>query len=166
MNRNGLKYNLRKNRISETAGQCSRQVVFPNVSIIQRIGCIGNYSIDLSLITDSFLSGVQVNYLEFNVEKRPKGDESETIFLSDLNFWGVPPKKLIQKFTSIPFDILINFASDQQEVIDYICAKSVAKFKVSKQSSSTIYDLVIISKTLDDAHYLQEIKRTLNNFNN
>lgn len=166
MNKNGLRYNLRKNRILKAASQCSRQVVFPTTPSIQRIGCISDYSIELSLVRNNFSPGVQVNFIEFSAENRAKGNESETIFLSDLNFWGVPPGRLIQKFTAIPFDILINFASEQQEVVHYICASSVAKFKVSKQSSSTIYDLVINSKTMDDAHYLKEIIRTLNNFNN
>ena len=88
------------------------------------------------------------------------------LFSSDLNFWGLPSKQLIQHFIDIPFDILINFASDQNPVIDFICASSVAKFKVARYDNNKIYDLIISGRSLEDSEYLNEIERTLNNFSN
>ena len=166
MNENGWRYKIRKNRILKAVRQNRRQPVFPKFSSIQRIGCIGSNPVNSAIIFSKFNAGVLTNYLQFSAGKRPKGDESEVIFLSDLNFLGIPPRKLIKDFVDIPFDILINFSKGQQEAIDYICASSVAKFKVGKLAYPAIYDLVINGEAMDDTEYLNEIIRTLNNFNN
>ena len=56
-------------------------------------------------------------------------------------------------------------AGSSSDVLNYISASSFAKFKVSKAYSGKIYDLVISSNKMNDDQYLNEIFKTVENFN-
>lgn len=152
--------------MQKVAGSSGRHVSFPLVQSIYKIGVITTSSLKFEFISGYFNQHVEIDSIEVKLEKRTKGDDSKAVFVSDLNFWGIPPKPLIQSFVDTPFDILINFAEPANEVANYICALSLAKFKVSKLQHHTIYDLIINQIDIDDKDYVNEIIKTLNNFSN
>jgi len=166
MKQHGLKHQYRQKRILSFAERSERKIQFPVQNHIQTIGIVADFDFKSDFITQYFGSNVKMDVLLLNNEKRPKQDQNETIFLSDLDFWGIPPIKLIQPFVDKPFDILINFTSQQFDPVEYICARSKARFKISKYQYLTIYDLIINHPDIAINEYFKEIIKTLNNFSN
>lgn len=161
-----MRYKLRENRILKIAKRNERQVVFPDVSKILKVGVIADGSLHSDLVNAYFDHAEEIEFLEVRNSVRPKGDDSQLIYVSDLNFLGIPPQRLIGAFVGKPFDILVNFASSSNDVINFICASSQARMKVSKYRWNDVYDLIIHQPEIDDVNYLKEIIRTLNNFSN
>lgn len=63
---------------------------------------------------------------------------------TDLNWYNKPDSKAINKFISIPFDILFNLSINEVYPLQYILALSQAKMKVGKYSPLQSYlDLMI-----------------------
>lgn len=89
---------------------------------------------------------------------------SSSVFLNDLNFWGLPTNKSIEHFTTTQFDLLINYTVGNNDAIEFTCAKSVSQFKTSPHQFGAIYDLVI-SGANSYQTFLNEIRRTLINLN-
>lgn len=165
MKQSGFRYKIRENSLRKVVAQNNREVIFPKVLALKSIACIGEFPVNSALLKKFFEQATQLTVLEISSEKRPKGEVSSIIYMSDLNFWGLPPAKLFNEFVESRFDMLINFAPDSNQVIDYICAQSAAKFKVSKYALSTVYDLIVKVPGLNNDIFLEELKKTLNNFN-
>lgn len=122
---------------------------------------VGDYS---AVTAFNGINNAEFFAIDFKEEKRDKTVDSTDIYSSDLNFWGLPSIKLISHFIETPFDLLINFRSEPNLALDYLCAKSVARFKVSRYDVYGLYDLVIDKQDMTDSSYVEEIIKTINNF--
>lgn len=166
MKHSGLKHQYRQKRILTHADRNVRNIQFPVHNSIQTIGIVTDFDFQGDLVSQYFGSKVKMDALFLKKERRPKQDQSEIIYLSDLDFWGIPTMKMIQPFVDKPFDILINFTTQQFDPVEYICARSKAKFRISKYQHQAIYDLVINQPEIAINDYFKEMVRTLNNFSN
>ena len=163
MNNGSFKYKVALRRINRTVSRNKRKVQFPNAKKLNTVAIVGD-NFKLDLLKKKF--DADLVYLNIRNEKRDKSEVSEDIFWSDLNFWNLPPERLIAGFTQRPCDVLINFNTESNTVVDFICAKSVAKFKISKYQQGQIFDLVIDQHNISDTTYVDEIIKTITNFRN
>lgn len=160
----GFKNNFRTKAIQKAIKGNNRTVAFPNFETIQSVGVVAYEGFSEDII-EKLKPNAAVTCLLFSTTKRRKGDSSEFIFTTDLNFWGLPTNGRIESFTNLSFDILLNLTFEPSEAIDYVCARSNAKFKVSSTQNGLVYDLVITG--LSDQHvFIDELKKALKNFNN
>jgi hypothetical protein len=83
----------------------------------------------------------------------------------DLNWFGKPIAPLIQEFADEPFDMLIDLSMEVIFPLQYVLAKSTAKFKVGRQndSSEDYYDLMI---NLDETHDVNDLIYYINEYTN
>ena len=147
---------LKKNR---------RQVAFPALHTIHSVGIIRDLDQDFDFYSQNWIRNSALTILDFNPKDEDRKQSENEIGLSDFSFWGLPKKQKIENFVSTPFDLLINFSYNDDDAIAYICAKSIAKFKVSTAPFDTIYDLVIDLKQQDGKSFINEIEKTVSNFN-
>ena len=133
MKKRGLKFSVQNKIIHRTIKNNKRTIVFPSINSIKNIGIVGNddniNGFDFS--SNQLTKGVKLNFLTTKIGKRDKAKEDVNIYSSDLNFWGLPQKRIINSFISEPFDVLINIADETERALAYICAASVSKFKIS-----------------------------------
>lgn len=160
----GFKYKYRQKAIQKAQLNTQRMVAFPQLQSVKLVGLVVNDQTSAEQVKKVFGSTINVHVLEFINRKREKGEMSSSVFLNDLNFWGLPSTKSIEHFTSTQFDLLINYTGGENDAIEYTCAMSVAQFKTSSQQFGKIYDLVISGSNSYQA-FLNEIKRTLINLN-
>ncbi len=161
----GLKSILRNRAMNDAIKSNRRRVLFPKLEKIHSIGviCDEGYKVN----TDDFKhfnGNTKISYLQYKGEKRNDEQNRNIIFKSDLDFRGLPKKEILHDFVNHDFDILINFASEENEVLSYVYALSKAGFKVSYKSNRNISDLII--EIQEDKRYLliKELIRTLKNF--
>jgi hypothetical protein len=161
-------FNIRKKIIERAINHTKRKVVFPAIESIQSVGFILTDEKDERLAVWKFSeTPVQVQLLRFIDQKRRKDDSlPNTIYRSDLNFWKLPPDRLIRSFVESPFDLLINLAGINNDSVTYICAASKAKFKVCYKPFGKIFDLVIDLDEENKHVFMKEIFNTLTNLNN
>lgn len=164
MKNNGLKHWYQKRAITNALKSNKREKVFPKIGSIKEIAIISDHDVDKNTIQSLFGIQVRLQELKFIPTKRDKGDDSPGIFVSDINFFGVPASKLIETFVNTPFDILIDFTREKSGVVEFVCAKSVAKFKVGKHNTNSIFDLIINKPDLEEGKYSKVIVETLSNF--
>ncbi|HNW50185.1 MAG TPA: hypothetical protein PKH79_03825 [Prolixibacteraceae bacterium] len=158
--------NIRKRKINRAIGHTRRMVVFPRPETIVSVGFVLDVDADERNVTWNLQGTVaRTQCLKYVDEKRGNDARQEVIFRSDLNFWKLPPDKLVRSFIETPFDLLINLASDKNDVITYICAASKAKFKVSYKQQGEIYDLVIDLGESNKTELVKQLKSTLLNLN-
>jgi len=161
---NGFKNNFRRKAIKKAIHNNRRVVIFPDLASVKSIGIVISESFSTEFIAKAFGPRANVHVLEFVARKRQKDEVSSSVFLNDMDFWGLPAPAKISGFIERPFDLLINFSTENVDAIEYICAKSMAKFKIASKTDSNIYDLVIFGTT-DRLSLIEEIKKTLKNFN-
>ncbi|MCF8357185.1 MAG: hypothetical protein K9H26_00400 [Prolixibacteraceae bacterium] len=121
-----------------------RNLCFPSLNSIQSAGIVfdGDEGLPFDL-SEKLGIPITIDTLSCKEGKRPQNDNSNTVFSSDLNLLKRPPKRISKPFTEKKFDILINLTDGTNRAMNYICAKSKAKFKVSYIQAGNIFDLVI-----------------------
>lgn len=160
-----LKSILRKRAMKDAIKNNRRRVLFPRLENIHSIGVICDEGYKLN--SDDFKQfneNAKIVYLKFKDEKRNEEQSRDIIFKSDLDFRGLPKKEVIQDFVNRKFDILINYANEENDVLMYVYALSEAGLKVSYKSNRNVSDLIIDIQ--EDKRYLliKELIRTLKNF--
>lgn len=161
MNNKGFKYKLAIRKINSVVLKNKREVNFPSLNSIKRVGIVGYSEIEKKDIQLSIDGDIQV--LMFSSEKRDKGDNSDGIFVNDLNFIGLPSKMRAHLFIETAFDVLICLENESSPAVEFVCGKSQAKFKVGK-FKSIAFDLVIDQKGMTNKAFIDEIKNTIRNF--
>jgi len=151
--------------IEKSSLSSKRDIHFPMPSAIMTIGIIADNRMKFNFKLKSIAKNSELTFLLFDPDKRPKEKSDEVIYVSDLNFWRVPKFKMIDSFVSKPFDILINLMLPDSDAAQYVCAKSIARFKVGRTKNGRVYDLIIDRKEMGIAEFLDEIERTISNFN-
>lgn len=160
-----LKSNFRDIIIGKALASNSRVVYFPKSNSIKTVGLIADKYLQTSMFSQKMFSQANFTQLIYTPKNRSKTDSSQSVFRSDLNFWGIPPKKIINWFTNEEFDLLIDCTLQNNGVIDYICAKSEAKFKVSNKNDSKICDLIINQNDKKLSVFFDELENIIVNFN-
>lgn len=157
-------FNIRKKIIDRAIHHTKRTVVYPELLSIRSVAYLFHGE---PVAQEPFWqkAGINVNitYLSFLDGKRIDDSRLHVIYQSDLNFWKLPPERLVHPFTQTPFDLLINTAGTTNEALTYISALSKATFKVSYISLSNLYDLVIGLDETHKYHLTEEVIKTLGN---
>lgn len=135
-----------------------RNPVFPDIDKVKTIGVIWQPTQKEAFqYLKSYFNREQVIFRGFCVFEsitNPQQD-SNTLTVKDLDFWGLPKKEKVEEFINIRFEVLFNIALDNNLVIDYITALSQARFKVgSSPDTSNHFDLNINIDENQDAMYL------------
>jgi hypothetical protein len=135
-----------------------RNPVFPDIEMVKNIGVIWQPTQkDAFQYLKSYFNREQVIFRGFCVFESITNpyQDTYTLTVKDLDFWGLPKKEKVEEFTKIRFDILFNLAIDNNLAIDYITALSHAKFKVGgSPESNNHFDLNINIDENKDAMYL------------
>lgn len=135
-----------------------RNPVFPDIDKVKTIGVIWQPTQkDAFQYLKSYFNREQVIFRGFCVFEsitNPQQD-SNTLTVKDLDFWGLPKKEKVEEFINIKFEVLFNIALDNNLVIDYITALSQARFKVgSSPDTRNYFDLNINIDENQEAMYL------------
>ena len=69
--------------------------------------------------------------------------EKGKIFKNQLDKIGIPKEIYLKDYIVEPFDAILNISDGKNKAIEYLCAVSLAKFKVGIQQNNDIYDLII-----------------------
>lgn len=167
MKEKGFIYKVQRRIIDRTLKNNKRNVIFPNINSIQKVGIVaieGSLnSVDLTSI--QLLKNANLFSLKFLNKKRTKANVDNNIYKSDLNIWGLPRIRKINEFINEPFDLLINLSGDTNKALTYICAASKSNFKISINSNEKVYDLIIDQKDDKLLDLFTEIEKVLNNLN-
>lgn len=155
-------FNILKTNISKAVKHNKRKIEYPDLVFISSVGFV-TLGEPEDILTQCIVPGANatVRCLSYMDSKRETDTRDEIIYRSDLSFFKLPPKKLTNSFINEPFDILINFAGCKNDVLNYICAQSKAKFKVSAEAFSTVFDLVIDVPVDDKDRLMGELVKTL-----
>lgn len=160
-----LKLKMRNAIIESSLRNVSRTILFPIKEQIKTIGAITNQEDTAQTIKNIFGQAVSVDILKFETGKRPKENNDTVLYHSDKNWLGLPLKSRTEWFTSKCFDVLIDLNSEKNDTIEYICAKSAARFKVSANKNTSVYDLIIKHQNIDIKTFLNQILETITRFN-
>jgi hypothetical protein len=153
----------RKKIIDRAIQHTRRNVVYPDLTSVKSVGFIFfGEPVEQKLYWKKTGIEVDIRFLCFLNGKRGSDTRTDVIYQSDLNYWRLPPDKLIRNFIELPFDILINMAGTLSEAMTYVCATSKAKFKVSYVPFDILYDLVIELDEKDNYLLSEEVIKTLN----
>lgn len=150
MRKSGIRYKIYKYVMSKAVKRNSRRVVYPTVDNIKK-ACI------LADDSDEFhrseieklkkISKTEVLFVSSQKKAANPGDEfindNRVIYQNDINLIGIPDKQLTNGLIVEPFDVLINLTDGTVDAFEYICAASVAKFKVGTVLNGKIYDLIL-----------------------
>lgn len=160
-----LKNNIRARIIGKALAASNRMVSFPSIHSIKTVGLITDKYLQTTAFNKKSFYQANFTQLTYSSQNRPKTDSNQTVFGSDLNFWGIPSEKIINWFTNENFDLLIDCTLQNNDVIDYICAKSKAKFKVSMKNDSKTSDLMINQNDDNLSVFFDELDNIIVNFN-
>jgi hypothetical protein len=135
-----------------------RRPVFPDIDKVKTIGVIWQPTQKEAFqYLKSYFNREQVIFRGFCVFEsitNPHQD-SNTLTVKDLDFWGLPKKEKVEEFINIRFEVLFNIALENNLVLDYITALSQARFKVgSSPDASNYFDLNINIGENPDSMYL------------
>ncbi len=121
-----------------------RDLCFPSLNSIQSAGIVFDSEEGLPFdLTEVLGKPLTIDTITYSEGKRLNDESINTIFSSDINLLKRPRKSLTKPFTEKKFDILINLTDGTNRAMNYICAKSKAKFKVSHIQTGDIFDLII-----------------------
>lgn len=160
----GIKKNIRKNYLLKAYQSANRQVCFPTLNKIKKVGFINALGSPIPF-NHPFIGQFEITCLNISPDKRPKENHDQTLYKSDSNWIGLPKTQNIDWFVNSTFDLLIDFTAENNDTIEYICAKSLAKFKIAMNKESRVYDLVIKKSGIDFNTFLNEINETILRFN-
>jgi hypothetical protein len=159
--------NIRKKIIERAINHTKRNVVFPNIETVNSVGLVLDGVMNEKMANWNFQGeSVTVQFIRYIDLKRGNENLPNAIYRSDLNFWKLPPAKLVHSFIETPFDLLINLAGINNDPVNYICAASKAKFKVCYKPLGKIYDMVVELAEENKSELVKEIFKALTNLNN
>lgn len=158
MNIKKIKEIFARKKFERLISTIDHKPVFPNINTVKTIGVIWQPTQkDAFQYLKSYFNREQVIFRGFCVFEsitNPQQD-SNTLTVKDLDFWGLPKKEKVEEFINIKFEVLFNIALDNNLVIDYITALSQARFKVgSSPDTNNHFDLNINIDENRDAMYL------------
>lgn len=158
MNIKKIKEIFARKKFERLISTIDRKPVFPNINTVKTIGVIWQPTQkDAFQYLKSYFNREQVIFRGFCVFEsitNPQQD-SNTLTVKDLDFWGLPKKEKVEEFINIRFEVLFNIALDNNLVIDYITALSQARFKVgSSPDTRNYFDLNINIDENQEAMYL------------
>lgn len=167
MKQKGFKYKVRKRIIQKATHNNSRCVVFPTINTLRTIAVVKyiDDKSDFERYLAKFSNNLKLVVFNISNNKGEKNLVNNQLSLAELNFWKLPSNKQIDAFVAEPFDLLINFLDFESDAIDYIFAKSEAKFKACTSLAGCCSDLLIEQKKFDGSLFLNELHKTFSNFN-
>lgn len=142
-----IKEKFARRKLAKILSTIDRTPVFPDINKVKIIGIIWQPTQKEAFqYLKSYFNREQVifrGFCVFEAITNPHQD-SNTLTVKDLDFWGLPKKKKVEEFTNIRFEVLLNIAIENNLVLDYITALSQARFKVgSSPNANNYFDLNI-----------------------
>ncbi|MGF7138708.1 DUF6913 domain-containing protein [Roseimarinus sediminis] len=165
MSINGFKDRIRQGRIAKALRNNQRTVVFPSSANIRSMGIVCDLGLKENIAGSALAANATLGYIYFSDEARSGKESEDTIYQSDLNFWRLPDKKLIEDFVSRDFDLLLCLTSQQNEAAAYVCALSQAHFKVNAFPGSKIFDLTIRIEQMNVSALIDQLTLTIERLN-
>jgi len=154
----GIKEKYARYKLGKLISTVDRTPVFPNINTVKTIGVIWQPTQKEAFqYLKSYFNREQVIFRGFCVFEKITNphQDSNTLTVKDLDFWGLPKKEKVDEFTNIKFEILLNIALENNLVLDYITALSQARFKVgSSPYTKNYFDLNINIEENRDPMYL------------
>lgn len=154
----GIKEIFARKKLTKLISTTDRKPVFPDINTVKNIGVIWQPTQKEAFqYLKSYFNREQVIFRGFCVfeEITNPQQDSNTLTVKDLDFWGLPKKEKVDDFINIRFELLLNIALEDNLVLDYLTALSQAKFKVgSSQKVNNFFDLNINIDENRDAMYL------------
>ncbi len=138
----GIKEIYARRKLDKLVSKNHRQVVFPNVDKAKNIGVIWQPTQKQAFqYLKNYFNREQIIFRGFCVFEKITNppQDTNTLTVKDLDFWGVPKNDKIDEFTSIKFEILLNIAMENNFALDYITALSKAQFKVGSLAGDKNY---------------------------
>lgn len=166
-----LKSKIRSKKLERLCKNNGRIVLFPNLKQIRSVGVV----MDLSQVENNRLlldlknkltPDCQISILRIERNSKAKASEGNVLTKADLDFWGLPKAHTIEHFTSKQFDVLFNFMPTEDDVLDCICALSMARFKVAAYAHGALYDLMVQLQPEDVGKMINEFFRIIENLKN
>jgi len=153
-----IKEKIARRKLAKIISNIERIPVFPNINTVKTIGVIWQPTQKEAFqYLKSYFNREQVIFRGFCVfeEITNPHQDSNTLTVKDLDFWGLPKKEKVEEFTNIRFEVLFNIAFENNLVLDYITALSQARFKVgSSPDNRNYFDLNINIDENRDSMYL------------
>jgi hypothetical protein len=154
----GLKEIYARKKLAKLISKTGHKAVFPNIDTVKTIGVIWQPTQKEAFqYLKSYFNREQVIFRGFCVfeEITNPQQDSNTLTVKDLDFWGLPKKEKVDEFTKIKFELLLNIAFEDNLVLDYITALSQARFKVGcSKKTQNYFDLNINIGENRDPMYL------------
>lgn len=154
----GLKEFYGHRKLAKLISQTERRPVFPNINTVYNIGVIWQPTQKEAFqYLKSYFTREHAIFRGFCVFEKITNphQDSNTLTVQDLNFWGLPKKDKVDDFINIRFEILFNIAHENNLILDYITALSQAKFKIgSSPKKNNYFDLNIKIDENRDSMYL------------
>ena len=136
-----------KRKLAKIYSKIERSPIFPKINKVKTIGVIWQPTQKEAFqFIKSYFSRDQAIFRGFCVfeEITNPHQDSNTLTVKDLDFWGLPKRGKVDEFISIRFDVLFNIAEENNLVLDYITALSHARFKIGcSPSVNNYFDLNI-----------------------
>ena len=143
----GIKEIYAHRKLAKLISKTDHQPVFPNIDTVKTIGVIWQPTQKNAFqYLKTYFNREQVIFRGFCVfeEITNPHQDSNTLTVKDLDFWGLPKKDKVDEFINIRFELLLNIALENNIILDYITALSQAKFKVgSSPNAKNYFDLNI-----------------------
>ncbi len=154
----GIKEIYARRKLAKLISKTERNPVFPNINTVKTVGVIWQPTQKEAFqYLKSYFTREQAifrGYCVFEEITSPYQD-SNTLTVKDLDFWGLPKKDKVDDFINIRFEILFNIAFEDNLILDYITALSKAKFKVgSSPKTNNYFDLNINIDENSDSMYV------------
>ncbi len=153
-----IKEKIARRKLSKIIRDIDRTPVFPNINTVKTVGVIWQPTQKEAFqYLKSYFNREQAIFRGFCVfeEITNPHQDSNTLTVKDLDFWGLPKKEKVDEFINIRFEILLNIAFENNLILDYITALSQAKFKVgSARKANNYFDLNINIDENRDSMYL------------
>jgi hypothetical protein len=158
MNITKIKEKFARKKFAKLIANIDRRPVLPDINTVKTIGVIWQPTQKEAFqYLKNYFNREQVifrGFCVFEAITNPHQD-SNTLTVKDLDFWGLPKKEKVEEFTNIRFEVLFNIALENNLVLDYITALSQARFKVgSSADTNNHFDLNINIDENRDAMYL------------
>lgn len=140
-----------------------RKAIFPSSHKSNSILILvdDNQQFNKSLLSKySFFQNSKVIY--FSTTNSNSSDGS-IIGKQELNFLGIPKKTILKPEIIGPIDVILNLSNGKNQAIEYICAVSLAKFKIAGQQNNDTYDLIIKQAETNIQQFLEEVVNAIEN---
>ncbi len=139
-----------------------RKVIFPSSeksnSILVLVDANQQLKVE-QLSNDPILQQSKIIFFSSELSDQP----SNVIGKKDLNFLGIPKKSVLKSQFLEPYDMILNLSDGKNQAIEYICAVSLAKFKIAGQQNKDTYDLIIKQAEINIQQLLEEVVKAIKN---